>query len=78
MGICAARSKPAKFSEDFCGDWTEPNLTLKLPAEATGAHMPADIIGLSYEVQQLTDAAFFSGRNAGLIRQCKAQLENLD
>jgi hypothetical protein len=49
-----------------------PNVTLKLPTEATGAHMPADFIGLSYEVQQLTDTTFFSGSNAGLIHQFKA------
>ena len=48
------------------------NITLKLLTEATGAHMPPDFIGLSYEVQQLTDATFFSGRNVGLIRQFKA------
>src|ERR1700756_2656602 len=49
-----------------------PNVTLKLPNEATGAHMPADFVGLSYEVQQLVDSTFFSGSNAGLIRQFKA------
>ena len=34
--------------------------------------MPADFLGLSYEVQQLTDVSFFSGKNDGLISQCKA------
>ena len=34
--------------------------------------MPADFVGLSCEVQQLTDATFFSGSNTGLIRQFKA------
>jgi hypothetical protein len=47
-------------------------VTLTLPAEATGPHMPADFIGLSYEVQQLTDPDFFSLKNTGLIRECKA------
>jgi hypothetical protein len=47
-------------------------VTLKIPAEATGPHMPADFLGLSYEVQQLTDPSFFSGSNAGLIRAFKA------
>lgn len=46
--------------------------TLTIPAEATGPHMPADFVGLSYEVQQLTDPAFFSESNTGLIRQIKA------
>jgi hypothetical protein len=34
--------------------------------------MPADFVGLSYEVQQLTDPSFFSASNAGLISQFKA------
>ena len=47
-------------------------ITLKLPTEATGPHMPADFVGLSYEVQQLSDPNFFSGSNAGLIGAFKA------
>ena len=47
-------------------------VTLKIPSEASGPHMPADFIGLSYEVQQLTDPGFFSAANTGLIRQFKA------
>lgn len=46
-------------------------VTLTLPAEATGPHMPADFVGLSYEVQQLVDTKFFSGKNAGLIHAFK-------
>ena len=46
--------------------------TLKVSTEATGAHMPTDFMGLSYEVQQLTDPSFFSESNIGLIRQFKA------
>jgi hypothetical protein len=34
--------------------------------------MPADFVGLSYEVQQLADPSFFSGSNIGLIREFKA------
>jgi hypothetical protein len=45
---------------------------LSIPSEATGAKMPADFIGLSYEVQQLVDPSFFSGSNSGLIGQFKA------
>src|ERR1700739_26921 len=43
-------------------------VTLAIPAEATGPHMPPDFIGLSYEVQQLVDPTFFSAKNTGLIR----------
>jgi hypothetical protein len=42
-------------------------VALTIPNEAAGPHMPADFVGLSYEVQQLTDPDFFSGKNAGLI-----------
>ena len=38
--------------------------------------MPADFVGLSYEVQQLTSPDFFSGANAGLIRAFKALASN--
>lgn len=46
---------------------TEP-VTLEIPAEADGPQMPADFVGLSYEVQQLVDSSFFSAKNTGLIR----------
>ena len=47
-------------------------VTLTIPSEANGPHMPEDYVGLSYEVQQLVDPAFFSPKNAGLIREFKA------
>lgn len=47
---------------------THANAVLTFPAQATGPHMPADFVGLSYEVQQLADPAFFSASNTGLIR----------
>jgi hypothetical protein len=34
--------------------------------------MPIDFVGLSYEVEQLSDPSFFSANNSGLIRQFKA------
>ncbi len=51
---------------------TGSQVTLKLSAEATGPHMPADFVGLSYEVQQLVDPSFFAASNIGLIEQFKA------
>jgi hypothetical protein len=51
---------------------TGSRVSLKISTEATGPHMPADFVGLSYEVQQLTDPAFFAASNLGLIRQFKA------
>ena len=50
----------------------DAQVTLTLPAEATGPHMPGDFAGLSYEVQQLADPSFFSVKNTGLIREFKA------
>ena len=47
-------------------------VALGIPEEATGPHMPSDFVGLSYEVQQLTDPSFFSAQNSGLIREFKA------
>jgi len=47
-------------------------VALSIPKEATGPHMPMDFVGLSYEVQQLTDSSFFSAQNSGLIREFKA------
>jgi hypothetical protein len=47
-------------------------VTLTIPSEANGPHIPEDYVGLSYEVQQLANPAFFSPKNAGLIRELKA------
>jgi hypothetical protein len=47
-------------------------VTLELSTQPTGPHMPADFVGLSYEVQQLADTGFFAPTNLGLIRQFQA------
>ncbi|MFP5206491.1 MAG: hypothetical protein ACLGSH_14140, partial [Acidobacteriota bacterium] len=44
-------------------------VTLSIPEQAAGAHMPAGFVGLSYEVEQLADPDFFSLKNSGLMRQ---------
>ena len=46
-------------------------VALSFPKEATGSHVPIDFVGLSYEVQQLSDPSFFSGQNSGAIREFK-------
>jgi len=46
-------------------------VALAIPDVATGPRMPDDFIGLSYEVQQLTDPLFFSAQNTGLMRAFK-------
>jgi len=47
-------------------------VTLQIPTDVTGPRMPVDFVGLSYEVQQLTDPTFFAPSNNGLIRQFRA------
>jgi hypothetical protein len=49
-----------------------PDATLKLHPDKPGAHVPANFIGLSYEIQQLSEPAFFSAANHGLIAQLRA------
>jgi hypothetical protein len=51
---------------------SQVRVALSIPREATGPRMPIDFVGLSYEVQQLTDPTFFSAQNRGLIREFKA------
>ena len=51
-------------------------VTLNIAGQANGPHIPADFVGLSYEVQQLVDPMFFSASNTGLIEQFKALSPN--
>jgi hypothetical protein len=46
--------------------------TLTLHPDRIGASIPEDFIGLSYEIQQLSDPSFFSTANTGLIAQFRA------
>ncbi|MBS1815418.1 MAG: hypothetical protein JSS87_11120 [Acidobacteria bacterium] len=46
--------------------------TLSIQQGETGPTIPQDFVGLSYEVQQLTDPTFFSLANHGLIAQFRA------
>ena len=46
--------------------------SLTLPSQAAGPKMPTGFVGLSYEIQQLKDPAFFSASNSGLVRQFRA------
>ena len=49
--------------------WVEASLSI--PQEATGPNIPEDFLGLSYEIEQLSDPAFFSPGNSGLVRAFK-------
>jgi hypothetical protein len=55
---------------------SKARVTLGIPNQATGSHMPLDFVGLSYEVQQLVDPSFFSAQNSGLTREFKALSSN--
>jgi hypothetical protein len=46
--------------------------TISLHADKTGAVVPSNFVGLSYETQQLSEPAFFSSANTGLIEQFRA------
>jgi hypothetical protein len=61
MSVAATRMRAQSAAE----------VTLTIPVEATGPHVPEDYVGLSYEVQQLLDPTFFSAQNTGLIRAFK-------
>src|SRR5436305_15160949 len=54
----------------------ESQVTLNLAGAPTGARMPEDFVGLSYEVKQLTDPTFFSAGNKALVEQFKALSSN--
>jgi hypothetical protein len=46
--------------------------TLTIHTDKPGPTVPANFIGLSYEIQQLSEPAFFSAANHGLIAQFRA------
>ena len=53
-----------------------PSVKIKVHAEQAVATVPANFLGLSYETQQLSDPAFFTGANTGLIEQFRALAPN--
>lgn len=50
--------------------------TLTIHSDQSGPTLPANYIGLSYEVEQLSDPSFFSAANTGLIEQFRALSPN--
>ena len=50
--------------------------TLTLHPDKTGLTIPSNYIGLSYEIEQLSDPSFFSTSNTGLIEQFRALSPN--
>ena len=68
----AATLSMKTFAQDMQADATGTHVaTLKLRSDKTGASVPANFVGLSYETQQLSDPAFFSPRNTGLIARLR-------
>jgi hypothetical protein len=70
LTLAATRLRAAKAAT--APDLSATQATLTIPPEATGAALPDDFVGLSYEVRQMTDPHFFSTANAGLVAQFKA------
>jgi hypothetical protein len=56
----------------FAQTETRTNATLTLHPDKPGPHVPTNFIGLSYEIQQLSEPTFFSAANTGLIREFRA------
>jgi hypothetical protein len=54
------------------GQSTAQTATLTLHPDKPGPTVPANFIGLSYEIQQLSLPTFFSAANIGLIREVRA------
>ena len=50
--------------------------TLTLHSDQPGPTIPSNYIGLSYEIEQLSDPSFFSRSNTGLIEQFRALSPN--
>jgi hypothetical protein len=50
----------------------QTSATLTLHPDKPGPRVPANFIGLSYEIQQLSEPTFFSAANTGLIREFRA------
>ena len=67
MSMAAARLRAQQPAQPP----TRVQAAFEIPTEANGPEMPADFVGLSYEVQQLADPSFFSVKNTGLIRAFK-------
>jgi hypothetical protein len=55
---------------------TSTAATLTIHADQPGPTLPANYIGLSYEIEQLSDPSFFSAANTGLIEQFRALSPN--
>jgi hypothetical protein len=55
---------------------TSSSGTLTIHSDQPGAPLPVNYIGLSYEIEQLSDPSFFSVGNTGLIEQFRALSPN--
>jgi hypothetical protein len=68
----AASAASLKVSRAQSAAPGSPPATLNLDTAHPGPTIPTNFVGLSYETQQLSDPAFFSAANAGLIAQFRA------
>ena len=67
-----ASAAAAATLKSFAQDTAAPAASiakLRLIPHRSGAVVPLNFVGLSYETQQLSEPAFFSPANTGLIEQ---------
>jgi hypothetical protein len=67
-----ASTAAAVSLKTFAQTVTPQTATLTRHPDRTGARIPANFVGLSYETQQLSQPDFFSPANTGLIAQFRA------
>jgi hypothetical protein len=76
LGTTAAASALALPAVRALAQNTSTPATLTLHADQSGPTLPSNYIGLSYEIEQLSDPSFFSAANTGLIEQFRALSPN--
>lgn len=72
VATAAAASAFASRGRLFAQSVAPVAATLTLHPDRMGAAIPEDFVGLSYEIQQLSDPSFFSPENTGLVAQFRA------
>ncbi len=68
----AAGTAAAASSRLSLAQAASPTATLTLHLDRPGPTIPANFVGLSYEIEQLAEPSFFSAETTGLIQQFRA------
>src|ERR1700757_3757414 len=70
--LTAAAAAVFPAVKSFGQSTAQNTATPSLHSDQPGPTLPANYIGLSYEIEQLSDPSFFSAANTGLIEQFRA------